>query len=71
MAAARPRLAGSVPAPISSAIRAGKEAKATADGLSFEVAPVEVDAGACENVPAGQLGPVLMKIDIEVKPAKR
>ncbi|HVT15980.1 MAG TPA: hypothetical protein VHQ90_07335 [Thermoanaerobaculia bacterium] len=67
MAAARPRR---IPAPISSAIRAGKEAKATADGLSFEVAPVQVDSGACESVPAGRLGPVLMKIDVEVKPAK-
>jgi hypothetical protein len=64
------RIAGSVPEPISSAIRAGKDAKATANGLSFEVVPVEVDSGACESVPAGQLGPVLMKIDVEVKPAK-
>jgi hypothetical protein len=64
------RVAGSVPEPISAAIRAGKEAKATANGLSFEVAPVQVEPGACESVPAGQLGPVLMKIDVEVKPAK-
>jgi hypothetical protein len=64
------RVAGSVPETISSAIRAGKEAKATAGGLSFEVAPVDVDSGACERVPAGQLGPVLMKIDVAVKPAK-
>ena len=64
------RLAGSVPAPISAAIRAGKPAKATGGGLSFEVTPVEVEAGACASVPAGQLGPVLMKIDVEMKPAK-
>jgi hypothetical protein len=64
------RIVGSVPEPISAAIRAGKEAKATANGLSFEVAPVQVEPGACESVPAGQLGPVLMKIDIEVKPSK-
>jgi hypothetical protein len=63
-------VAGSVPEPISSAIRAGKEAKSTANGLSFEVAPVQVDSGACERVLAGQLGPVLMKIDVAVKPAK-
>ncbi len=63
-------VAGSVPEPIAAAIRAGKEAKATADGMSFEVAPVEVDSGACERVPAGQLGPVLMKIDVGVKVAK-
>jgi hypothetical protein len=59
---------GSVPEPISAAIRAGKGAKATAGGLAFEVAPVEVDAEACGNVPAGELGPVLMKVDVEVKP---
>ncbi|HEV7504650.1 MAG TPA: hypothetical protein VGS07_07050 [Thermoanaerobaculia bacterium] len=64
------RLAGSVPPAISSAIRAGKEAKTTASGLSFEVSPVEVDSGACASVPAGQLGPVLMKIDVQVKPVK-
>jgi len=49
------RVVGSVPEPISSAIRAGKPAKATAAGLSFEVAPVEVEPGACESVPVGQL----------------
>jgi len=63
-------LAGSLPEPIATAIRAGKAARATANGVSFEVTPVEVDAGACESVPAGQLGPVLMKVDVEVKPAK-
>ena len=65
------RLVGSVPEPISAAIRAGKPAKATANGLSFEVAPIEVEPAACEGVPPGQLGPVLMKIDVQVKPAKR
>jgi hypothetical protein len=64
------RIVGSVPEPISSAIRAGKEAKTTAGGLAFEVAPVEVDSEACENVPAGQLGPVLMELDVQIKPAK-
>jgi len=49
---------------------AGKEATATADGLSFKVAPIQVDANACQSVPAGELGPVLMKIDVEVKPLK-
>jgi len=63
------RVAGSVPESIAAAVRAGKEAKATAGGLAFEVVPVEVDSGACENVPAGELGPVLMKVDVEVKPA--
>jgi hypothetical protein len=64
------RVAGGVPESISAAIRAGKEAKSTARGLIFEVTPVQVDSGACESVPAGQLGPVLMKIDVGVKPAK-
>jgi len=63
------RVAGSVPESIAAAVRAGKEAKATAGGLTFEVVPVEVDAQACGNVPAGELGPVMMKVDVEVKPA--
>jgi hypothetical protein len=64
------RVVGSLPDPISAAIRAGKEAKITANGLSYEVAPVEVEPEACKSVPPGQLGPVLMKIDVQVKPAK-
>jgi len=64
------RVAGSVADSIAAAVRAGKEAKATAGGLTFEVVPVEVDAEACERVPAGELGPVLMKIDVEIKPAR-
>jgi hypothetical protein len=64
------RVAGSVPKPILLAVREGKEATATAEGLSFKVVPIQVDADACKSVPAGQLGPVLMKIDVEVKPAK-
>ncbi len=63
------RVTGSVPEPIAAAIRAGKDAKATANGMTFEVAPVEVDSGACERAPAGELGPVLMKIDVKVEPA--
>ena len=64
------RITGSVPEAVSSAIRAGKEAVSTANGLSYEVRPVEVDPGACESVPAGQLGPVLMELGVQVKPAK-
>lgn len=64
------RLVGSVPEAVSSAIRAGKDAKATGNGLSFEVRPVPVDSGACESVPAGQLGPVLLELGVQVKPAK-
>ena len=64
------RIVGSTPEPISSAIRAGKEAKATAKGLTFAVSPIEVDPEACKNVPAGQLGAVLMKIDVEIKPVQ-
>jgi hypothetical protein len=64
------RVVGSLPEPISAAIRAGKEAKATANGLSFEVVPIEVEPEACEGVPPGKLGPVLMKIDVQVKAAR-
>jgi hypothetical protein len=64
------RIVGSIPEPISAALRAGKEAKATAKGLAFAVAPIEVDPEACKRVPAGQLGAVLMKIDVEVKPVQ-
>jgi len=64
------RVAGSVPGSITAAVRAGKEARATAGGLAFEVVPVEVDAEACGHVPAGELGPVMMKVDVEVKPAR-
>jgi hypothetical protein len=61
---------GSLPAAIAAAIRTGKETRATALGLSFEVVPVEVEPTACSSVPPGQLGPVLMKIDVEIKPAR-
>lgn len=64
------RIVGSVPEPISAAIRAAKEAKATANGLSFEVTLVEVEPEACESVPPGRLGPVLLELDVQVKPAK-
>jgi hypothetical protein len=61
---------GGVPSAITAAIRAGTKATATALGLSFEVSPIEVEPAACTSVPAGQLGPVLMKIDVEIKPAR-
>jgi hypothetical protein len=64
------RMAGSVPEPISSAIRAGRAAQTTAAGLVFEVLPTELDPGACEHVPPGELGPPLMRLDAQVKPAK-
>lgn len=62
------RVAGSVPERVSAGIRAGESAKATADGLIFEVAHTQLDLGACERVPAGQLGPPLMRLDTLVKP---
>jgi hypothetical protein len=64
------RVVGSLPEPIAAAIRAGREAKATANGLSYEVTPIEVEPQACASVPPGKLGPVLIKIDVEVKAAK-
>jgi hypothetical protein len=64
------RMTGSVPEPISSAIRSGKPAQATADRLVFEVLPTELNPSACEDVPPGQLGPALIMVDVMVKPAK-
>jgi hypothetical protein len=63
------RILGPLPQPVSAAIRAWKEAKVTANGLTFEVVPVEVEPGACEGVPANHLGPVLVKVDVKVTPA--
>jgi hypothetical protein len=40
------------------------------NGLLYEVTRVDVDATACTDVPAGKLGPVLMKIDVSVKGTK-
>lgn len=59
-----------LPESIAAAIRAGKAAKATANGVIYEVTRVDVDATACTDVPAGKLGPVLMKLDVSVKRAK-
>ena len=58
-----------VPDSVTAAIRAAKKTKVTADGLTFEVVPVSVDAEACGRVRPGRLGPVLMKVDVSVKPA--
>ena len=62
------RTVGSVPERISSGIRAGQSAKATADGLIFEVAPMQLDVVACENAPAGQLGSRHMTLNVLVRP---
>ncbi len=59
-----------LPENIVAAIRAAKAATATANGLVYEVSRVDVDADACTDVPAGRLGPVLMKLDVSVKGAK-
>jgi len=64
------RIAGSLPEPIAAAIRAGKEARATANGLSYEVARVDVEPEACAGVPPGQLGPVLLELDVKITAAK-
>jgi hypothetical protein len=49
------------------AIRAAKQTKVSADGLSFDVLPISVDPDACSRVPADELGAVLMKVDVSVK----
>ena len=56
-----------VPDGVLAAIRAAKETKVSADGLSFEVVPISVDPDACSRVPADELGAVLMKVDVSVK----
>lgn len=58
------------PDTIAAAIRAAKEAKVTADGLSYEVDTVHIYADACRDVPANKLGPVLMKVEVAVKAAR-
>lgn len=63
-------LGAPLPDNVAAAVRAAKEVKLTADGLSYEVARVEVDANACRNVPANKLGPVLVKVDVVVKQAR-
>jgi hypothetical protein len=56
-----------VPDGVLAAIRAAKQTKVSADGLSFEVVPISVDPDACSRVPADELGAVLMKVDVSVK----
>ncbi len=58
-----------VPAQVLEAIRASRDHDATTEGLRYRVQPIEVDAGACARVPPGELGPVLMKMDVAVEPA--
>lgn len=58
-----------VPAEVLEAIRASRQHEAMAEGLRYKVAPIEVDAGACSQVQPGELGPVLMKMDVAVEPA--
>jgi hypothetical protein len=58
----------SAPAAVLEAIRAARKHDATVDGMRYRVEPIEVDAGACDRVGPGQLGAVLMKIDVAVEP---
>ena len=63
-------LAGSkiaVPAEVLDAVRAVRRHEATAAGLQYKVEPVDVDAGACDRVGPGELGAVLMKMDVAVE----
>ena len=65
-------LAGSkipVPAEVLEAVRASRTHEATTGGFQYKVEPIEVDAGACDRVQPGQLGAVLMKMDVAVEPA--
>lgn len=58
-----------VPAKVLEAVRASRKHETKAGGLLYTVEPIEVDAGACAKVPPGELGPVLMKMDVAVGPA--
>lgn len=57
------------PAEVLEAIRASRKHESSVDGLHYKVEPIEVDAGACARVKPGELGPVLMKMDVAVEPA--
>jgi hypothetical protein len=59
-----------LPDPVAAAIRGAKNLKTTADGLDYVVESIPVDATACRDVPAGRLGPVLLKVDVVVKAAR-
>jgi len=58
-----------VPLEVLTAIRAAKPHEGDAGGHRYVVEPVKVDAQACSRVAAGELGAVLMKIDVQVEPA--
>jgi hypothetical protein len=57
----------SVPAELLEAVRASRTYDSTAQGFRYRAEPVEVDAGACDRVQPGRLGPVLMKMDVAVE----
>ncbi|HYU32440.1 MAG TPA: hypothetical protein VEW48_09775 [Thermoanaerobaculia bacterium] len=57
-----------IPANVLEAVRASREHDSTAEGVRYRVEPIEVDAGACAQVKPGELGPVLMKMDVAVEP---
>lgn len=46
-----------VPAEVLEAVRASRQHEATAEGMRYKVAPIDVDAGACSQVQPGELGP--------------
>jgi hypothetical protein len=58
-----------VPAELLEAVRASRKHETNAEGMRYRVEPIEVDAGACTRVQSGELGPVLMKMDVAVEPA--
>jgi hypothetical protein len=58
-----------VAAEVLEAVRASRQHEATAEGMRYKVAPIEVDAGACDRVQPGELGAVLMKMDVAIEPA--
>jgi hypothetical protein len=58
-----------VPAELLEAVRASRDHDATVEGLRYRAQTIEVDAGACARVSPGELGAVLMKMEVAVEPA--
>jgi len=57
-----------VPAGLLEATLTPRRYEAAAEGLRYRAEPIEVDPGACDRVAPGELGPVLMKMDVAVDP---
>jgi len=57
------------PAGLLDAVRAQRAVRLHQDAITFDVAPIKVDADACARVRDGELGAVLYTLDVAVEPA--